>query len=76
MHILIAEDAPDVAEVVAFSARLTWPDARVTTAGGGAEALAAFAAQPTDLIILDVNMPRPTATRSASRSASARTCRS
>ena len=59
MHILIAEDAPDVAEVVAFSARLTWPDATVTTAGGGAEALAVFAAQPADLVILDVNMPPP-----------------
>lgn len=59
MRILIAEDAPDVAEVVAFSARLTWPDASVTTAGGGAEALAAFAAQPADLVILDVNMPPP-----------------
>jgi DNA-binding response OmpR family regulator len=59
MHILIAEDAPDVAEVVAFSARLTWPDASVITTGGGAEVLAAFAAQPADLVILDVNMPPP-----------------
>lgn len=59
MHILIAEDSPDVAEVVAFSARLTWPDATVTMAGGGAEALAAFVAQPADLVILDVNMPPP-----------------
>lgn len=59
MHILIAEDSPDVAEVVAFSARLTWPDASVTMATGGAEALAAFAERPADLVILDVNMPPP-----------------
>jgi two-component system, OmpR family, KDP operon response regulator KdpE len=59
MHILIAEDAPAVAEVVAFSARLAWPDATVTMAGSGADALAAFAAQPVNLIILDVNMPPP-----------------
>ncbi len=59
MHILIAEDSPDVAEVVAFSARLTWPDVRVTTAASGAEALAAFAEAQADLVILDVNMPPP-----------------
>lgn len=59
MHILIAEDAADVAEVVAFSARLTWPEATVTTTGSGADALAAFAAQPADLVVLDVNMPPP-----------------
>jgi two-component system, OmpR family, KDP operon response regulator KdpE len=59
MHVLIAEDSPDVAEVVAFSARLTWPDAAVTTAASGAEALAAFAERQVDLVILDVNMPPP-----------------
>lgn len=59
MHILIAEDSPDVAEVIAFSTRLTWPDASVTTATGGAEALAAFAERPADLVVLDVNMPPP-----------------
>jgi len=59
MHILIAEDAPDVAEVVAFSARLIWPDASVSTAAGGVEALAQFAEQRPDLVILDVNMPPP-----------------
>ena len=35
MHILIAEDAPDVAELVASIARRTWPNASVTTAGVG-----------------------------------------
>lgn len=59
MHILIAEDSDDVAEVVTFSARLTWPDATVITAVDGAAALAAFAEQPADLVILDVNMPPP-----------------
>ncbi len=29
MRLLIAEDAPDVAEVVAFGARIIWPDCEV-----------------------------------------------
>lgn len=59
MHILIAENSPDVAEVVAFSARLLWPEATITMADGGLDTLAAFAAQPAKLIILDVNMSSP-----------------
>jgi two-component system, OmpR family, KDP operon response regulator KdpE len=59
MHVLIAEDSPDVAEVVAFSARLTWPECVVTIAGSGAEALAVFAERQPDLLILDVAMPPP-----------------
>jgi len=59
MKVLIAEDDPDVAEVVAFGVRMTWPGCRVTTVGSGEEALAAFAADPPDLVILDVAMPPP-----------------
>lgn len=32
MKLLIAEDSPDVAEVVAFGARMNWPDCQVTIA--------------------------------------------
>lgn len=59
MQILIADDAPDIAEVVAFSARLSWPECTVITAGNGMEALAAFADTRPDLLILDVTMPPP-----------------
>lgn len=59
MKVLIAEDAPDVAEVVAFGARMSWPGCQVTIAGSGEEALRAFAAEPADLVVLDVAMPPP-----------------
>ena len=35
LKLLIAEDAPDVAEVVAFGARMTWPECEVTVASSG-----------------------------------------
>ena len=59
LKLLIAEDDPDVAEVVAFGARMTWPGCRATIAASGEEALAAFAAAPADLVVLDVAMPPP-----------------
>ena len=59
IHLLIAEDSADVAEVVAFGARMTWPDCQVRIASTGMEALDAFAEQQPDLIVLDVSMPPP-----------------
>jgi DNA-binding response OmpR family regulator len=59
LKLLIAEDAPDVAEVVTFGARMTWPDCQVTVARGGAEALEHFAQESPDLVVLDVSMPPP-----------------
>lgn len=59
IRLLIAEDAPDVAEALAFGARRTWPGCRVTIAASGAEALARFAAEGADLVVLDVAMPPP-----------------
>ena len=59
MKLLIAEDARDVAEVVAFGARMTWPDCRVTIAPDGQAALDHFAAEGADLVVLDVAMPPP-----------------
>lgn len=59
LKILIAEDAPDVAEVVAFGARMTWPDCQVTIAGNGQDALHRFEEEQPDLVILDVSMPPP-----------------
>ena len=57
--VLIAEDAPDVAETVAFGARMTWPGCRVIVAGSGAEALQRFAEFGAHVVILDVSMPPP-----------------
>ncbi len=59
VRLLIAEDARDVAEGIAFAARLAWPDCRVTIAASGAEALRRFAEAGADLVILDVAMPPP-----------------
>jgi DNA-binding response OmpR family regulator len=57
--VLIAEDAPDVATVLAFGVRRTWPGCQVTIATGGMEALHSFKADPPDLVLLDVEMPPP-----------------
>ncbi len=59
LRVLIADDAAEIAEIVAFGARMTWPGCQVELAADGAEALASFAAEPADLVILDVAMPPP-----------------
>ncbi len=59
LKLLIAEDAQDVAEVVAFGARMTWPDCAVVIAASGMEALDQFDAQQPDLVVLDISMPPP-----------------
>ena len=58
-RLLIAEDARDVAEVVAFAARTAWPGCEVTLAASGGEALRRFGEREPDLVVLDVSMPRP-----------------
>lgn len=59
MKVLIAEDARDVAQVVAFGVRMIWPACQVVFATDGAEALRSFSAEQPDLVILDVEMPPP-----------------
>ncbi len=59
LKLLIAEDARDVAQVVAFAVRMTWPDCQVTVASSGAAALQCFMESGADLVILDVAMPPP-----------------
>jgi two-component system, OmpR family, KDP operon response regulator KdpE len=59
LKLLIAEDAQDVADVVAFGARMTWPNCTITVARSGAEALERFAEASPDLVVLDVSMPPP-----------------
>jgi two-component system KDP operon response regulator KdpE len=57
--ILIAEDDQHVAEIVAFSARMNWPDCQVIIAGDGQEALRLFKEERPDIVLLDVSMPPP-----------------
>ena len=59
LKLLIAEDARDVAEVIALGARMSWPGCEVRIAATGAEALQQFAEQTPDLVVLDIAMPPP-----------------
>ena len=59
MRILIADDSRDIADVVAFGARMTWPSCAVTVAASGSEALHKFGEESPDLVVLDVTMPPP-----------------
>ena len=59
LKLLIAEDARSVAHVVAFGARMTWPDCQVVIAEDGAQALLSFEQEQPDLVVLDIEMPPP-----------------
>ncbi len=59
LKLLIADDARDVAEVIAFGARMAWPGCRVAIAENGAEALDLFREVAADLVVLDVGMSPP-----------------
>ena len=59
LSLLVADDDPSLATLVAFATRLTWPDCRVITAADGAQALHRFAKDHPDLVVLDVEMPSP-----------------
>ena len=59
LKLLVGEDATDVAATIAFGARMTWPGCEVTIATGGEEILRSFAADPPDLVVLDVSMLPP-----------------
>lgn len=59
LKLLIAEDARDVAEVIALGVRMIWPGSQITVAANGMEALQHFVAQAPDLVVLDVTMPPP-----------------
>ena len=59
LKVLIAEDARDVAEVVAFGMRVVWPDCHVTATASGADAIQRCGEERPDLVVLDVSMPPP-----------------
>jgi two-component system, OmpR family, KDP operon response regulator KdpE len=58
-RLLIAEDDPSIAQVVAFGARMTWPGCQVAVVAEGTGALRRFAADRPDLVVLDVEIPPP-----------------
>ncbi|MGN6755895.1 MAG: response regulator transcription factor [Thermomicrobiales bacterium] len=59
LKLLIAEDARELAELVAFGLRMNWPDCAVTIVADGREALQRFTEEAPDLVILDVAIPPP-----------------
>lgn len=59
IKLLIAEDARDVADIVAFGARMNWPGCHVSIAEDGEEAIRLFEEEQPDLVILDIEMPPP-----------------
>ncbi len=59
LKVLVAEDSADVAEIVVFGVRMTWPDCEVFTAENGTAALQCFTEHQPDIVILDVTMPPP-----------------
>lgn len=60
MKILIADDEPDMLEVLAATFRMHWRDAEILLARNGEQALETFFSEMPDLVLLDVAMPRLT----------------
>jgi len=57
--VLIADDERDIATILAYAARMVWPEGRVAVVADGAAALTRFAADSPDVVILDIAMPPP-----------------
>ena len=59
LRLLVVDDETDITDVIAFGARMVWPDCVVDTATSGTEALRRFVEVPPDLVVLDVGLPPP-----------------
>ncbi len=59
LKLLIVEDERDVAEIVAFGARMNWPNCEVKMAMSGDEAIKLIDEEEPDLAIIDLNIPAP-----------------
>lgn len=57
MKVLIVDDEPDVVEIVNLCFSLRWPEAHVSVAATGEEALRMVESEQPDLILLDVMLP-------------------
>ncbi|NWJ44550.1 MAG: response regulator transcription factor [Chloroflexi bacterium] len=58
VKILIADDEPDVVEVISVGLRMNSPDWEIISAEDGQMAVELFRKENPDLVILDMNMPR------------------
>jgi DNA-binding response OmpR family regulator len=58
-NVLIVDDERAVADVVAFGARMIWPDCKIQIASDGESALRLFNNEHHDMVILDITMPPP-----------------
>ncbi|MEI7554541.1 response regulator transcription factor [Candidatus Chlorohelix sp.] len=58
VKILIADDEPDVVEVITVGLRMNSPDWEIISAEDGQMAVELFRKENPDLVILDINMPR------------------
>jgi DNA-binding response OmpR family regulator len=56
MTFLVAEESLDTAHAIEFSAQMSWPGCRVITACDGDDALARFAAEHIDAVLLDAHL--------------------
>jgi DNA-binding response OmpR family regulator len=57
LKLLIAMEEQVLADVIAFDARMTWPDCAVTRVPDVAHAMRCFQDEPADLVILGVTLP-------------------
>ncbi len=57
MKVLVVDDEPDVIEVVNLCFGLRWPDAEVSAAKDGEQALKMMEQDPPDLVLLDIVLP-------------------
>jgi DNA-binding response OmpR family regulator len=57
MKVLVVDDEPDVIEVVNLCFGLRWPEADVSSAQTGEEALRLLELDPPDLLLLDIVLP-------------------
>jgi DNA-binding response OmpR family regulator len=57
MRLLIIEDDPIISETVTICFNLRWPEAEVTATDSGEEGVQMAAAEPPDVVILDVGLP-------------------
>jgi two-component system, chemotaxis family, response regulator Rcp1 len=58
VDILLVDDSPHDAELMRMALAAAHPECRLRVATDGEEALAMLSAEPPDLVLLDLNLPR------------------
>ena len=57
MRVLIIEDSHEVVEAVSLCLQLRWPEVTISVATEGAGGVAIMKSDPSDMVILDINLP-------------------